>query len=258
FAHCFDIFRSHCLPYRAEFIKTTGDGVLILFDSAAGAVEYAMAIQERLCSLTDPQKGMGRFRIGLHLGEVHRRGGDAFGHAVNIAARVQTQALPGGVCVTQEVYGAARTATRYAYRFAGRALLKNLPEPVVLYHVTARAASGAVAPEPRLRIAVIDGLMMESEAQEVIPLRSRKARALIGYLALSDQFQDAQDRIAALIWPVRRLEDARRALRSCLHGMEKSASWPSTKPLLRRGNLIGFKPSEVGVDVVRMFGHLIE
>src|SRR5438105_3257543 len=68
-AHCFDLFRNHCTSYGAEFIKTTGDGVLILFDSAAGAVEYSITVQEKLCSLAGRQKGMGQFRIGLHLGE---------------------------------------------------------------------------------------------------------------------------------------------------------------------------------------------
>ena len=85
---CFALFQDHCEEYGGEFIKTTGDGVLILFENVTGAIDYALFMQKRLDVLMDGALPS-RFRIGLHVGEVLRRNGDAFGHAINVAARVQ-------------------------------------------------------------------------------------------------------------------------------------------------------------------------
>ena len=124
---CFSTFQVHCAAFGGEFVKTTGDGVLILFDSASSAVDYAMSIQAELGKELEARPDYGKFRIGLHMGEVRRRGQDVFGHAVNMASRVEAKAPPGGVCVTQEVFSATRNATRYGFRFAGRPALKGNP-----------------------------------------------------------------------------------------------------------------------------------
>jgi class 3 adenylate cyclase/DNA-binding SARP family transcriptional activator/TolB-like protein len=255
---CFELFQAHCDAFGAEFIKTTGDGVLILFDSVTSAIDYAMSMQDRLAALGAERPVFGRFRIGLHMGEVHRRDGDALGHAVNVAARVQTHAEPGGVCATQEVYWAARSATRFGFRFAGRPALKNIPEPIALYHIVAGQTTNTADPGKQRHVLVIDGLVLHDGDGEPIPLRSRKAQALIGYLALSSQLQDVQDRIAALIWPDRTPAAARHALANCLQAVDKTTVGISSKTLFRRGRLIGLSPSQVTVDVVRLLGDLSE
>src|SRR4029077_16352936 len=94
-----ELFRRQCDEFGGEFIKTTGDGALLLFDSASVAIDYAMTLQARIGTGNERPLG-GLCRIGLHMGEVLRRGTDVFGHAVNLAARVEAEALPGGVCVT--------------------------------------------------------------------------------------------------------------------------------------------------------------
>src|SRR5687768_13203890 len=110
---CFDVFREHCGEWRGEFIKSTGDGVLVIFDSVSDALAYALGVQKKLSRLADDNAAAARFRIGLHVGELRRRASDVYGHAVNVAARVQTMAAPGGVCATQEVYHAARGAAHF-------------------------------------------------------------------------------------------------------------------------------------------------
>src|SRR5258708_545420 len=69
-AQCLAVFEEHCRSHRGEFIKTTGDGVLIVFDGASDAIEYAMSVQERLAALAVQLPPAGNFRIGLHIGEV--------------------------------------------------------------------------------------------------------------------------------------------------------------------------------------------
>lgn len=256
-SQCFELFQAHCDEFGGEFIKTTGDGVLILFDGVSSAIDYAVFMQERLDRLSSGESIPSRFRIGLHVGEVLRRGGDAFGHAINVAARVQGLAEPGGVCVTQDVYWAARNAGRWGFRFAGRPALKNMPEPLTLYHVVP-SNGGAVAEASAQRtILVIDGLGVFRGNGEAIALRSPKAQALIGYLALSSNLQDVQDRIAALLWPDRDIQQARRAMASCLQTAEKTIDGDGAS-LVRRGKFVGLSPSRITVDVVRMLSDLGE
>ena len=254
-SRCFELFRIHCPEFGGEFIKNTGDGVLILFDGASSAIEYAMSMQARFAALKDEGPVSSQFRIALHMGEVHRRDGDAFGHAVNVAARVQAHADPGGVCVTQEVYRAAHDIGHFGFRFAGRPALKNLPESVALYHVVAREAVAVQGSGQSPLVMVIDGLRVFRADGEEAPLRSRKAQALIGHLALSKDLQDVQDRIAALIWPDRSLAAGRHAMASCLHLAEKSIDRAA---LFHRGSLVGLNPSRVAVDLVRMLNDLHE
>ena len=254
-ARCFDLFRIHCPKFGGEFVKNTGDGVLVLFEGVSGAIEYAMFMQASFAALKDEGPVSSRFRIGLHMGEVHRRDGDAFGHAVNVAARVQAYAKPGGVCVTQEVYRAAHDIGRFGFRFAGRPVLKNLPEALALYHVVAREAAAVQHSGHSPLVMVVDGLRLFRGDGEEVPLRSRKTQALIGHLALSKDLQDVQDRIAAMIWPDRSLAAGRHAMANCLHVAEKSIDRAT---LFHRGSLVGLSPARVVVDLVRMLNDLNE
>jgi class 3 adenylate cyclase/DNA-binding SARP family transcriptional activator/tetratricopeptide (TPR) repeat protein len=255
---CFALFRDHCRNFGAEFVKTTGDGVLIVFDGVSDAIDYAMSIQARLAALAGELPGAGSFRIGLHVGEVRRHDGDVFGHAVNVAARVQTQAEPGGVCVTEEAYHAARATTSYGFRFGGRPALKNIPEPVTLYHLIAPGLRPAKSPAGQRTVAVIDGLAVADSAGASILMRSQKAQALIGYLALSSGYRDVQDRIAALLWPDRPAADARKSLTGCLRAAGKAFADNSRIAELRQGAYAGLDASNVSVDVIRILDDLGE
>lgn len=252
---CFALFEDHCRSYRGEFIKTTGDGVLIVFDGVSDAIDFAMTIQEKLAALSEELPAAGSFRIGVHTGEVRRRGGDIYGHAVNVAARVEALAESGGVFVTQDVYRAARSITRYGFRFAGRRALKNIPEMVALYQVTPVGSSANVVAD-QLSITVVDGLAILGADGEPVAMRSRRAQALIGYLALSNDFGEFQDRIAALLWPERPAGEARKALSGCLRIVNKVLAGDTENAALRRGNYVGFDRSRIIVDVNRILGDL--
>src|SRR5215469_16883375 len=91
--------------HRGRIANTAGDSVLAEFPSVADGLSCSLAIQEALSKHNEPASPdrQMRFRIGLHLGDVMVRDGDLFGDAVNIAARLQALAEPGGICVSAAV-----------------------------------------------------------------------------------------------------------------------------------------------------------
>jgi len=136
------VFRKHIEANQGRVIDTAGDSVLAVFDTTIGAASAALAAQQQLeeaCRAVDEDRRM-RFRIGLHLGDViEKPDGSVYGDGVNVAARLQTLAEPGGIVVSEAVHGALRD--RIAARFAdrGEQRFKNLLRPV---HVYALAAAG--------------------------------------------------------------------------------------------------------------------
>ena len=110
-------------------IKTIGDSVMATFKSAVHAVNCAKAIQEEL-------KGKPlKIRIGLHLGEVAHKDGDAYGHNVNIAARIESKAPPAGIAVSEDIYKQVHGKVQHKFKMVGYVELKNIKEPIKLYKV---------------------------------------------------------------------------------------------------------------------------
>ncbi|HYB77722.1 MAG TPA: adenylate/guanylate cyclase domain-containing protein, partial [Thermoplasmata archaeon] len=92
-------------PYKGREIKSTGDGFLIEFESALGALECAVEIQRRMRERNSRKPGLPlELRIGIHVGDVEESGGDIFGDAVNVASRIVPLADPGGICLSGQVF----------------------------------------------------------------------------------------------------------------------------------------------------------
>ncbi|MDM0072163.1 adenylate/guanylate cyclase domain-containing protein [Variovorax sp. J31P207] len=109
------VFREHVVLHGGRVIDTAGDSVLAVFDSAAGAVTAALAAQRDLAGLATglPEDRCMHFRIGVHLGDViEKADGTVYGDGVNIAARLQVLAEPGGVTLLP---------ARFVFRFTGSA-----------------------------------------------------------------------------------------------------------------------------------------
>jgi class 3 adenylate cyclase len=123
--------------YEGREIKTTGDGFMIEFASVMSAAQCAIEIQsalfERNLTVADEQRF--QIRIGLHLGDVLESGDDRFGSAVNLAARVEPLARPGGVALTQQVADQIRGRIEYPLRSLGRARLKNIASPPEVFQL---------------------------------------------------------------------------------------------------------------------------
>ena len=119
-----------------RLVKTTGDGFLIEFASAAEALRCALEVQGRLED--DEERGGVKLRIGLNLGDIIvEDDGDIFGDDVNIAARLQALADPGGIVVSGKLFDEVEDAAICSFESRGRQALKNIAKPVRLYAVAA-------------------------------------------------------------------------------------------------------------------------
>jgi adenylate cyclase len=118
-------------------IKTIGDAFLVSFDSSVEAVRCAVAIQTaiRERNAESPPADSFQVRIGIHVGDVVLRDGDVFGDGVNIAARLQPLAPPGGICCSEDVARQLQSTREASMQRVGRVPLKNISTPVVAYRV---------------------------------------------------------------------------------------------------------------------------
>ena len=123
--------------------NTAGDSVLAEFPSAVDAVHCAVDAQHALsqASRDIPEVRRLQFRIGVHVGDVMVRGGDLLGDGVNIAARVQALARPGGICVSGAAHAFVRKALALEFDDLGPQKVKNIDEPVWTFRVVASGAS---------------------------------------------------------------------------------------------------------------------
>jgi adenylate cyclase len=123
--------------HRGRIANTAGDSVLAEFGSAVDAVQCAVEAQAALAEANAalPTDKRINFRIGIHVGDVMVRAGDLFGDGVNIAARLQALAMPGGVCVSGETHRQVRKVLSVAFTDLGVQQVKNIEEPVRAYSV---------------------------------------------------------------------------------------------------------------------------
>ena len=134
------VFRQRIEANQGRLIDMAGDSVLAVFETAIGAVKAALAIQEALSTAdaTVTEDRRMRFRIGVHLGDViEKADGTVYGEGVNIAARLEGMAEPGGIAVSEAVHCLLRGRVSAYFEDQGERQLKNIPEPVRLYHMRA-------------------------------------------------------------------------------------------------------------------------
>src|SRR4051812_26021377 len=143
------LFREVVQPLVAahggRIFRLLGDAVLAEFPSAVGALRCAIALQAAVAERAEAAAGPGiMLRIGLALGDVVVEGGDLFGDGVNIAARLESLAEPGGILASAAIAEQARGRVDCALKDAGPLLLKNIPNPVPAFRILAwtRAAPG--------------------------------------------------------------------------------------------------------------------
>jgi adenylate cyclase len=131
------ILDKHIGDHRGRIANTAGDSVLAEFGSAVDAVKCAVDAQTALAEANSslPPDRRINFRIGVHIGDVMVRAGDLFGDGVNIAARLQTLAKPGGVCVSGGTYDQVRKVLPITYADLGLQQVKNIEEPIRAYEV---------------------------------------------------------------------------------------------------------------------------
>ncbi len=120
------------LNHGGRVVKNTGDGFLLEFASIVGAIESAIEVQTLMAERNDhlPADRVMRFRLGVHMGDVMADGDELFGDDVNIAVRLETVAVPGGVAISAKAHNEASKHLNVTFLDAGTQYLKNIVEPV--------------------------------------------------------------------------------------------------------------------------------
>jgi adenylate cyclase len=136
-AHRRDFLEPTVAQYGGRIVKRTGDGVLVEFPSAVDAGRCAVDVQrgmaQRNAAVPDHQKM--QLRIGIHVGDIIIDEGDIYGDGVNIAARIETLASPGAICLSEDTYKQIRGKIAVDFRDLGEQQLKNIELPVRVYGV---------------------------------------------------------------------------------------------------------------------------
>ena len=133
--------------HGGRIVKTMGDGLLVEFPSAVAAVDCAIAMQ-RLMERRNARQPADRrmlFRIGINLGEILVEGDDILGDGVNVAARLEGVAEPGGICLSRSAHEQVKGRVDVRFADLGEQRLKNIAEPVRVYGVVAAPAPPALA-----------------------------------------------------------------------------------------------------------------
>ncbi len=132
-----EILQPLVAEHHGRIVKVMGDGVLVEFASAVNAVACAVELQKRMAAANAPLPDARHIllRIGINLGDVIIEGGDLYGEGVNVAARLQELAEPGGICVTSKVHDEVRRKLDLAFEDAGEQTLKNIAEPLHIYRI---------------------------------------------------------------------------------------------------------------------------
>ncbi|MEB3886846.1 AAA-like domain-containing protein [Lyngbya sp. CCY1209] len=135
----FRMMRRSCQHHEGKTIKSLGDGLLMYFNRAEQAVTCATEIQTAIAKTAAdlPERDILVHRIGIHLGDIYLvdDGRDVMGNGVNIAARLQSLAPPGGVCLSATVYEVVKNSLTPKPTYIGLRKLKGISEPVPLYHI---------------------------------------------------------------------------------------------------------------------------
>ena len=162
--------------HRGRIVKTTGDGLLVEFASVVDAVRCAVEVQYEMAERNAgmPEEQRIQFRIGINLGDIIKDGRDIHGDGVNIAARLEALAEPGGICVNRVVRDQVRDKLDFAFEDAGEQRVKNIARPLRVYRIrpgrsagdTMGAAQAPLALPDKPSVAVLPFTNMSGDAEQ--------------------------------------------------------------------------------------------
>src|SRR5262252_2387079 len=151
-SHRKDLLDPKIAEHRGRIVKTTGDGLLAEFASVVDALRCAIEVQRGMAARNSsvPPEQRIEFRLGLNVGDIVIEAGDIYGDGVNVAARLEALAEPGGICVSSRVQEDARGKLDLAFDDLGEQRLKNIAWPVRVYRV--RLGGKRTASQPALAL----------------------------------------------------------------------------------------------------------
>jgi adenylate cyclase len=147
-AHRRELINPKISEHSGRIVKTTGDGMLVEFASVVDAVRCAAELQRAMIDREAgiPEDRRIRFRVGINLGDVIVEDDDIFGDGVNVAARLEALAEPGGLCISRTVRDHIRDKLPFAFDDMGEQSVKNIARPVRVYELRPNAVAGLPAP----------------------------------------------------------------------------------------------------------------
>ena len=140
--------------YIGRVVDSPGDNILAEFTSVVDAVESAVEIQDKLTAKNDelPEDRRMVFRIGINLGDVIEEGERIYGDGVNIAARIESLAEGGGICIARNVYNQVKNKLNFGYEYLGEHPVKNISEPVRVYRIETELKSNVLDLEKKVKL----------------------------------------------------------------------------------------------------------
>jgi len=134
--------------HRGRIVKTTGDGLLLEFASVVDAVRCAVEVQREMAERNTgvPPDRRIEFRMGINVGDIIRDGRDIYGDGVNIAARLEALAKPGGICVSRVVRDQVRDKLDFGFEDLGEQQVKNIARPIRVHRVVLGERPGSLEP----------------------------------------------------------------------------------------------------------------
>ncbi|MBI3376520.1 MAG: adenylate/guanylate cyclase domain-containing protein [Betaproteobacteria bacterium] len=175
------VFRIQIEANQGRVIDMAGDSVLAAFETATGAVSAALAVQQEInvSEMAVPEDRRMRFRIGVHLGDViEKADGTVYGDGVNIAARLEGLAEPGGITISDAVQGAVRGKVAASFVDQGEQQVKNIPYPVRAFAVR---IEGGITAIPTPAAAGIDLSLPDKPSIAVLPFTNMSGDPEQGY-----------------------------------------------------------------------------
>jgi adenylate cyclase len=173
-----EVMGSLILQHRGRVVGTEGDRVLAEFASVVDAVQCAVEIQQvlRAKNAMLPENRRMEFRIGINLGDVIEEGNTIYGDGVNIAARLEGLAEPGGICISESAYQQIENKLPLRYDYLGEHEVKNIAKPVRVYK--AQIEPEVVPSRPSVEVA--------SKGKMAFPLPDRPSIAVLPFVNMSD------------------------------------------------------------------------
>jgi len=195
--------------HHGRVVKLMGDGALVEFPSAVDAVACALAVQQGMAQRQAdvPEDQRIRFRIGINIGDVIIEDDDIYGDGVNVAARLEPLAQPGGICVSRTVYEYTKANADLAFQPMGQRRVKNIPEPITVYRVLtgAEVASPGRTRLPPRWLAIGAGLVLTGAAGLALWLQPWQP---VPPGSVQDEAPSLPERPSVAVLPFENLSDA--------------------------------------------------
>ncbi len=242
--------------HGGRIVKSTGDGFLAEFVSAVAAVRCGLEFQRAMAdeaTIQPPEQRL-LFRVGIDVGDVIAEENDIYGDHVNLASRLEQLAEPGGISISSFVHEYVRGRVTCRFEDIGEQHLKNIARPVRTYRVlteTAPAPSTSPPTEPErqiLRLRLL-GQVSVWVGEQQVQIRSRKLRALLGYLALSESSYESRERLVGVLWSESSEDQARAVLRQVVRELRTLFGEVPNPALRISAREIALDRSAVEVDI---------